>query len=156
MKPNNSKISGSIRNGQYLSIRGASAGAGWYRTALFMLGVITVIASLGLPTVCSAAGSIVLASSAGAHLNADLQKGGGDDDTQVLQRLLDGAANGRPVQLVIDGAALVSGLNVYGNTTIECTAGGGLYLKDGSSRAILRNAHRSRGARRCAIYWPAL
>jgi hypothetical protein len=29
---------------------------------------------------------------------------------------------------------------------IECTAGGGLYLKYGASRAIIRNAHRSRGS----------
>jgi hypothetical protein len=87
----------------------------------------------------------VIASRAGAHLDSNLMTGGGTDDTEVLQRLLDGAVN-RPVHLIIDGAALVRGLNVYGNTTIECTAGGGLYLKDGSARAIIRNAHRSRDA----------
>jgi hypothetical protein len=92
-----------------------------------------------------AAATGVRASGAGAHLDSDLMKGGGTDDTAVLQSLLDGATEGRPVHLVIDGPALVSGLNVHGNTTIECTAGGGLYLKDQSSRAIIRNAHRSRG-----------
>ena len=92
-----------------------------------------------------AAGTIVFASSAGAHIDSDLMKGGGTDDTAVLQGLLDDAASGKAVHLVIDGPALVSGLNVYGNTTVECTAGGGLYLKDNSSRAIIRNIHRSRG-----------
>src|SRR5688572_21035046 len=86
--------------------------------------------------------SIVIASLAGAALNSDLLKGGGSDDTDVLQATLNRAADGTPVHLILDGAALVSGLNLYGNTTLECINGGGLYLKDGSSRAILRNAHR--------------
>jgi hypothetical protein len=73
-------------------------------------------------------------------------RGGGTDDTAALQKLLDVAKAGRAVHLVIDGPALVSGLNVYGRTNIECTAGGGFYLKDNSDRALLRNAHRSRGA----------
>jgi hypothetical protein len=92
------------------------------------------------------ASTLVLASAAGAKLDSNLMSGGGTDDTAALQRWLDGAANGKGVHLVIDGPALVSGLNVYGNTTIECKAGGGLYLKGSSSRAIIRNAHRSRGA----------
>jgi len=70
--------------------------------------------------------------------------GGGSDDTLVLQGILDRARDGMAVQLVVDGPALISGLDVYGHTTIECTAGGGLYLKDDSDRAIIRNAHRSR------------
>jgi len=82
----------------------------------------------------------------GAVLNSDLRTGGGTDDTSALQAVLDRAAHGTPVHLVIDGAALVSGLNVYGNTTVECINGGGLYLKDGSSRSIIRNVHRSRDA----------
>jgi hypothetical protein len=85
------------------------------------------------------------ASVSGAHLDANLLTGGGTDDTSILQRLLNAAAGGKSVHLILDGPALVAGLNVYGNTTIECTAGGGLYLKDGATRAILRNAHRSRG-----------
>lgn len=84
------------------------------------------------------------ASEAGAALDADLMRGGGTDDTAVLQALLDRAADGRRIHLYIEGVALVSGLNVYGNTTVECASGGGLYLKDGSSRSIIRNAHRSR------------
>lgn len=84
------------------------------------------------------------ASSVGAQLDTDLMKGGGTDDTAVLQRVLDLASDGTPVHLIVDGAALVSGLNAHRNTTIECLDGGGLYLKDGSSRAIIRNANRSK------------
>jgi len=108
-------------------------------------GILSVLALLASSTVVAKAGAIVRASAAGAHLDTHLLKGGGTDDTAVLQRLLDSASGGRPVHLILDGPALVSGLNIYGNTTLECTAGAGLYLKDGSSRAILRNAHRSRG-----------
>jgi hypothetical protein len=86
------------------------------------------------------------ASTSGAALDASLISGAGTDDTAVLQRILDMAAGGRPVHLIIDGSALVSGLDIHGNTTIECTAGGGLYLKDNANRAIIRNAHRSRDA----------
>jgi len=88
---------------------------------------------------------VIHASEAGAALDSDLLNGGGTDDTAALQSVLDRAANGTPVHLVIDGPALVGGLNVYGNTTIEGINNGGLYLKDGSSRAIIRNANRSRG-----------
>jgi hypothetical protein len=90
--------------------------------------------------------TVILASKAGAVLNSDLMKGGGMDDTAALQAILNRAASGKPVHLIIDGAALVNGLDVYGNTTIECPAGGGLYLKDQASRSVIRNVHRSRGA----------
>lgn len=87
---------------------------------------------------------VIYASSAGARMDSDLASGGGTDDTAVLQAILNRAADGMAVNLVIDGAALVTGLDVYGNTTIECPTGSGLFLKAGSNRAIIRNAHRSR------------
>src|SRR5688500_13687323 len=76
--------------------------------------------------------TVVLASRAGAALDSHLIEGGGTDDTAILQRILDGAAHGRPVHLVVDGPALIRGLSIYSHTTIECTAGGGFYLKDHS------------------------
>lgn len=88
--------------------------------------------------------AIVRASEAGAALDTDLLKGGGTDDTEVLQRILDRAADGSPLHVILDGPALVSGLDVYGHTTIEGTAGAGLYLADGAERTVLRNAHRTR------------
>lgn len=90
--------------------------------------------------------TLLRASELGAALDTDLMTGGGTDDTAVLQAALDRAADGSPVHLVLDGAARVSGLDVYGGTTIEGVAGAGLYLADGSDRAVLRNAHRSRDA----------
>jgi hypothetical protein len=63
-----------------------------------------------------------------------------------LQAVLDRALKGIPVNLIVDGAALISGLNVYGNTTITCINGGGFFLQKGSNRALIRNVHRSRDA----------
>lgn len=88
---------------------------------------------------------IIVASQAGARLDANFQSGGGSDDTAALQRALDRARDGLPLHLMIDGVASVSGLDVHSNTTIECLAGGGFYLRDHSDRALLRNGKRSRG-----------
>ncbi len=88
--------------------------------------------------------TLLRASELGAALDTDLMTGGGTDDTAVLQAALDRAAGGSPVQLLLDGPARVSGLDVHGGTTIEGVAGAGLYLADGSDRAVIRNAHRSR------------
>ena len=55
-----------------------------------------------------------------AKLDSDVHHGGGTDDTKALQKILDEAKNGTAIHLVMDGAALVSGLFVYSNTTIEC------------------------------------
>lgn len=87
-----------------------------------------------------------VASRAGARLDSNLAKGGGSDDTEILQSILDRARNGASVLLVLDGPALVTGLTVYGNTQITCTDGAGFYLKDESDRSVIRNAHRSRGS----------
>src|SRR5688572_6027169 len=114
-----------------------------------LLLLVEVLQSLGPRAAANAADGqisrVALASQSGALLNSNLLKGGGADDTAALQAVLDRGADGKPVHLIIDGVALVSGLNAYGNTIVECLDGAGLYLKDGSSRAIIRNAHRSRG-----------
>jgi hypothetical protein len=88
--------------------------------------------------------SIVVASRAGARLDSDLRSGGGTDDTRILQRILDRARSGRSVHLIVDGPALITGLDIHSDTTIECLSGAGFYLKDNSDRAMIRNAHRSR------------
>ena len=62
----------------------------------------------------------ILASTTCAKLNSNVHTGGGDDDTAVLQSVLDLAATEGGVHLVMDGAALVRGLRVHSNTTIEC------------------------------------
>jgi hypothetical protein len=87
-----------------------------------------------------------IASEAGAVLDSNVRTGGGTDDTAVLQALLDRAPTEGGVHLILDGAARVTGLTVYSDTTIECpNPSCGLFLADGADRAILRNAHPSDG-----------
>lgn len=95
----------------------------------------------GVPTV-------VFASQAGAALNTDLATGGGTDDTAKLQAVLTAApTHAGGLVLVIDGPALVSGLNVLSNTSIRCLPGAGFYLKNASNREIIRNVNRSSSVR---------
>lgn len=117
----------------------------WVLSILIALQTLLCAAAIGAPSTTEApVARTAFASMAGAALDSNLMTGGGTDDTAVLQKILNKAEKGLPVHLIIDGPALVSGLNIYGNTTIECVAGGGLYLKTGSNRAIIRNVHRSR------------
>lgn len=88
------------------------------------------------------AAHIVIASAAGAKLDSDILAGSGTDDTAVLQSQLDLAMTG-PLVLVIDGVALVSGLTIHRNTHLAFLPGCGLYLKDNSNRAAIRNANLS-------------
>ncbi len=56
-----------------------------------------------------------------AKLDSNVYSGGGTDDTAALQKALDIAKDGKNgVHLIMDGAALVSHLVLYSNTTIEC------------------------------------
>ena len=63
---------------------------------------------------------IVIASEAGAKLDSDVTKGGGTDNTALIQGILDRAPQLGSLKLVVDGAILVTGLKVHSNTTIEC------------------------------------
>ncbi len=85
----------------------------------------------------------VYASQSGAALNSDVYKGGGTDDTDTLQAILDQAPRLGRLHLVLDGAALISrSLKVHSNTTIECPDKScGLFLADGSDCSVLRNAN---------------
>ena len=83
------------------------------------------------------------ASQSGAALDSDVYKGGGTDDTAVLQAILDQAPRLGRLHLVLDGAALISkSLRIHSNTTIECPDKScGLFLADGSDCSVLRNAN---------------
>lgn len=86
--------------------------------------------------------NIFYASECGAKLNSDVYLGGGDDDTAVIQAVLDKAPELGNVHLIIDGAALVTGLKVHSNTTIECkNQCCGFFLKDHTNKPILINAN---------------
>lgn len=75
-----------------------------------------------------------------AALDSNVYTGGGTDDTVALQAALDEAAVCGGVHLIMDGAALVSGLRVHSNTTIEClTRDCGFFLKEQSNCSIITN-----------------
>ena len=61
-----------------------------------------------------------VASQCGAVLDSDVHGGGGTDDTAAIQGILDIAQkDGVGVHLIMDGAALITGIKVYSDTVIE-------------------------------------
>jgi hypothetical protein len=60
---------------------------------------------------------IVIASESGAKLDSDVIKGGGTDDTALIQGILDRAPKLGSLKLVVDGPILVTGLTVHSNTS---------------------------------------
>ena len=85
----------------------------------------------------------VYASQWGAAMDSDVYSGGGTDDTDALQAILDQAPRLGRLHLVLDGAARISRpLKIHSNTTIECPDKScGLFLSDGSDCSVLRNAN---------------
>ena len=81
-----------------------------------------------------------------AALDSDVHTGGGTDDTAAIQAVLDKAKDAETgVYLVMDGAALVSHLRLYSNTTIECLSKDcGFYQIGGSDTSIVTNAVQDR------------
>ncbi len=74
-------------------------------------------------------------------LDSNVMTGGGTDQTDALQALLDKALEWGAVTLIMDGAALVRGLKLHSNTTIEClNQDCGFFLADGSNCAVVTNA----------------
>ena len=88
--------------------------------------------------------TVYYASQLGAALDSDVYRGGGTDDTAILQAVLDKAKDDdNGVCLVMDGASLITGLELYSNTTIRCLDKScGFYLADHSDRAVVANARR--------------
>ncbi len=85
---------------------------------------------------------ITFYASQNAALDSDVRSGGGTDDTEAIQKLLDKAL-AHPLHLVMDGAALVGGLVFHSNTTIEClNQSCGFYLKDLSTVPLLQNSNQ--------------
>ena len=79
-------------------------------------------------------------------LDSNVINGGGTDDTEALQKILDMALIWGHLHLIVDGAALVRGLRVHSNTTVECLdADCGFYLADGANNCVMRNASFSTG-----------
>lgn len=67
-----------------------------------------------------------------AALDSNVSTGGGTDDTASIQAVLDEAKDENiGIHLIMDGAALISQLKLYSNTTIEClTKDCGFYQLD--------------------------
>jgi hypothetical protein len=91
------------------------------------------------PTTCIC---VIYASQTGAKLDSNVISGGGTDDTEVLQAVLDRAEELGGLHLVMDGTALVRGLHIHSNTTIEClNQSCGFFLAAQSNCSIVQNAH---------------
>lgn len=85
---------------------------------------------------------VIYASQTGAKLNSDVHGGGGTDDTIILQSVLDKVKESGCLHLIMDGAALIKGLDIHSNTTIEClNSSCGFFLTPQSNRAVIRNAN---------------
>ena len=80
----------------------------------------------------------VLASTV-ARLDSNVYYGGGTDDTNALQAVLDEASEECGIHLILDGAALIRGLKVHSNTTVEClTRDCGFFLMPHCSCPMIR------------------
>jgi hypothetical protein len=83
---------------------------------------------------------VIYASRAGCALNSNIDTGGGTDDTAALQAILD-LASSSPIEVVIDGVALVSSkLIIKGSTKIRGISGGGVFQAAGTNDHILTTA----------------
>jgi hypothetical protein len=90
----------------------------------------------------STSSHVFFASRIGAKLDSNVLTGGGTDDTTMLQALLDKAPELGSLHLIMDGAALIKGLNIHANTTIEClNKSCGFFLAGQSNRSVVKNAN---------------
>lgn len=114
------------------------------KPTLTLLTVLLLAPLVALQAAPSADARIVVASEAGAKLDSDVNKGGGTDDTSLIQSILDRAPKLGSLKLVVDGPILVKGLKVHSNTTIECLSSDcGFFLADHVDQPIIRNADPS-------------
>jgi hypothetical protein len=109
--------------------------------SLTLLTVLLLAPLAALRATPAADARIIIASEAGAKLDSDVTKGGGSDDTALIQGILDRAPKLGALKLIVDGPILVTGLKVHSNTTIEClNRACGFYLADNSNRPLIANA----------------
>jgi hypothetical protein len=111
------------------------------RLTLTILAALLLTPLTGIEAAPSSTSRIIIAGEAGAKLDSDVTKGGGTDDTALIQDILDRAPKFGTLKLVVDGPIRVSGLKVHSNTTIEClNRACGFYLADNSNRPLIANA----------------
>ncbi|MEI6712564.1 MAG: hypothetical protein WCO60_02355 [Verrucomicrobiota bacterium] len=83
------------------------------KPSLSLLAFLLFVPLAALHSALSADARIVIASEAGAKLDCNVSKGGGTDDTALIQDILDRAPKLGSLKLVVDGPVLVKGLKVY-------------------------------------------
>lgn len=106
-------------------------------------GTLTEKVTLGQIAALAGSARVLYASRSGCALNSNLSTGGGTDDTAALQAMLDTAQDGKPLEVVIDGAARLSGgLSIRSNTTVRFLEGAGLYQDSTATVPIFRNHAR--------------
>jgi hypothetical protein len=79
-----------------------------------------LLAPLALHAAPSQDSRIIVASEAGAKLDSDVTKGGGTDDTALIQGILDRVPELGSLKFIVDGPILVTGLKVHSNRTRRC------------------------------------
>ena len=73
--------------------------------------------------------------------DSSISNGGGTDETEILQAILDKAVEWGSLVLEVDGVILTRGMRLHSNTTIHCANQNcGFYLADGANDAIVQNA----------------
>lgn len=76
----------------------------------------------------------------GIHANSNVLSGGGDDDTEVIQNVIDYAIQTGGCTFIVDGAFLISGIEIGSNCYLKGLGENtGFYLADGSNTAIIKN-----------------
>ena len=89
-------------------------------------------------------GKYVVYASSYCKLDSNVNTGGGTNETKIIQNILDKALEWGRLHFIVDGAALVCGLKVHSNTTIECLDKEcGFYLADGSDDHLISNSNFS-------------
>ncbi len=85
---------------------------------------------------------VIYASDAGLRLDSNVLTGGGTDDTEIIQSVLDLALLTGNLHFIMDGASLIRGINIHSNTTIEClNPSCGFFLAPQSNRSVIQNAN---------------
>ena len=97
-----------------------------------------------MKTIVPSCGRFTVRASDYLKQDSDVMLGGGTDETELLQAVLDKAEEWGGLVLEVDGAILTRGLTVHSNTTIHCANQScGFFLKDGAAKPLVSNSDLS-------------
>ena len=115
---------------------------------IYLIIIMTMVFNTGFPQSEKKPGlpaNVYYLSSYGAVSDAEIGMNSikfGTDNTAAIQKVLDKAKK-HPVTVYWDGRYSVTGLKIYGNTTIIANAGCGAILRNHSDKSIFINASQS-------------